>query len=199
MSSRFAPSQLSHHPIQGHGPFDIYATLDVRPLAQYLQASEAQVRTASARAVRRVRDWLATQVRRELAARMAAQPAAVKARIKKGRVSPGSDSFSAYGSRAVLWIGVNELGVEKLKHRLRQTPTGVSVGRHEFPHAFVAKVYGRGEKAWRRLGSKRFPLIKMTVPMEPELEEILPRLQAEAAGRFEQNFEHELRYVTGRL
>jgi len=180
-------------------PFDIYASIDTKQLTAQLEATQFQVRTAAQRAVTRVRDWIHTQLAKEVAARMGTTRRVIKTRLRKSKTKKGSDSYSDWSARAVLWVGVDPIGVEKLNQRMQQHDDGVIVGDYYFPGAFVFDIYGWGDRAWKRLGRKRFPVIKMTVPMNPEVEEILPDLMAGAERMFEQRFEHELKYVTGAL
>jgi hypothetical protein len=196
-----ASSSLSHHgsntrPTVGAGEF--YTSFDTSELAESLGALPQQVRTAATWAARHTRDWLRTQVLRDLNEELGTKKKRLRMRFRKG--GNGRNTMSKNSSMATLWIGVNPIGVEALKHKLRQTKNGVRVGKRFFPGAFVADVYGEGqESAWKRLGRKRIPLMKMMVPIQPEVEEILPHYIDEAAKRFEERFEHDLKYLMGWL
>ena len=201
MSYDIASSSLSRHgsntrPTVGAGEF--YTSFDTSELAETLGALPEQVRTAATWAARHTRDWLRSQVLRDLNETLGTKKKQLKMRFRKG--GNGRNTMSKHSSMATLWIGVNPMGVEALKHKLRQTKNGVRVGKRFFPGAFVADVYGAGqESAWKRLGRKRVPLMKMMVPIQPEVEEILPHYIDEAAKKFEERFEHDLKYLMGKL
>ncbi|MCD6527006.1 MAG: hypothetical protein J7K75_08475 [Desulfuromonas sp.] len=192
-----APSSLSHHG-SGSRPTvragELYTSFDTAGLAEKLGALPEQVRNAATWAARHTRDWLRTQVLRDLNAELGTTKKRLAMRFRKG--GNGRNTMSKDTTMATLWIGVNPMGVEALKLKLRQTKSGVRVGKRYYPGAFVADVYGTGKPGvWKRLGRKRLPLIKMMVPVQPEAAHIVPKYVGEAAAIFEQRFEHDLRYL----
>lgn len=176
-------------------PSDIYVQVDTTRFEEMFTAlTPAKVALASKRAAARTRDWLLTNLRRELAQRAALPQKGLKGRFRRG----GRADAKAYSNEgyAVLWIGLNPLEAQKAGTP-RQTKTGVRVGRHFFSGAFIARIYSGQEKIWQRKGRERFPVVKMTIPINEELEEILPRYQAAAERMFTQRLEHEINYLLG--
>lgn len=172
-------------------PSDVYVALDTKDLAQRLGALPAQLRLASKRAATKTRNWLMTQLRRELAQALAVPQKPLRGRFRRGKGS----SYSEKAGMAVLWIGLSDIGAEQIG-KPRQLKKGVKVKQYWFERAFVADIYG-GQKVWRRKGTKRLPVIKMTVPINEEMEEILPRYEVPVARKFEEIFEHELKFAMG--
>ena len=194
-------------------PGDIYVQVDTTELEKRFAILPQTMVVAATRAARRTRDFLMTQLTRELAARAALPVGGIRGRFRRGKHGPDSQSYSNEGY-AILWIGLNPVGAEragKLKHikRVRKGKyhrgpkpvpgSGVRVGKHFFDRAFVANVYGPKDKAWRRKspgpGSQPPPVVKMTIPINDTVEEILPRYQAAAVRMFSQRLEHEVNFL----
>ncbi len=172
---------------------DIYVQIDTEEFAQKLGATIKQLRVAARRAAAKTRNWLQTQLLRELADAVGVPKKPLRLRYRRGKKQA---AFSEATSHAILWIGTNPLEAQKAG-KARQTRKGSRAGRHFFEKAFVANVYGPGEKIWRRKGASRFPVVKMTIPLHGEMEEILPRYERPAAEKFQQYFEHELKFAMG--
>jgi hypothetical protein len=169
---------------------DIYVQIDTSALVTRFAASEKVMARAAKDAAKTTRNWLMTQLTKELINRSALPPGALKGRFRR------KGSALTSGGYAVLWIGLNAIGAEKIG-KIEQLKEGVQAGRHFFDKAFVAAIYSSKEKVWRRKGAERLPVIKMTVPINEELEEILPQYEAAAARMFSQRLEHEVRFQLG--
>jgi hypothetical protein len=177
---------------------DIYVQVDTSEMEARLGQLAHVIPTAAKRAAVRTRDWLMTQLRRELSRRAAVPRKELKGRFRRSGGEKGSAySRSAY---AVLWIGLNGIEAQKVGNP-RQNKTGTKVGRHSFDRAFLSTIYSGEQKIWRRKsfgrGSRRFPVVKMTIPVNEAMEEILPEYQAAAARMFSQRLEHEVNYLLG--
>lgn len=181
---------------------DFYVQVDTREMEKLLSILPEKVALASRRAAVRTRDWLMTQLRRELASSTGIPQKNLKGRFKR-------DAYSDEGF-ATLWIGLNAMdatraGTPRQNKKAagpRPIPeAGTKVGKHFFDRAFVADIYS-GERVWRRksfgVGSKAFPVVKMTIPVSEEMEEILPEYREAAARMFSQRLEHEVNYLLGR-
>ncbi|MEW6490364.1 MAG: hypothetical protein AB1578_20945, partial [Thermodesulfobacteriota bacterium] len=151
------------------------------------------------RAAGRTRDWLSTPHTRELAARAALPQRGLEARFRRRHGPVSRDE--AY---AVLWIGLNPVEATTAGTP-RQSARGTRVGRHFFERAFLARIYGKGdkpEKVWTRKtfgkGSQRFPVVKMTIPIDEHMEELLPRYEPAAAKMFSERLAHEVDFLLSR-
>jgi hypothetical protein len=180
-------------------PSDIYVQIDVRTMEEQFKILPRQMALASTRAATRTRDWLMTQLTRELAARTAIPEKGLKRRFRRGG-RPADKAYSNSGY-AVLWIGLNAMEAQKLG-KVYQNDVGTIAGNHFFDRAFIAEIYSGEPKVWRRKtpghGSQRFPVVKMTVPINEALEEILPSYEAAAARMFSSRLQHELRFLMDR-
>ncbi len=192
---------------------DVYVQIETAELEERFAALPAQIAVAAGRAARRTRDWLMTQLTKELAARAALPEKGIRGRFRRGRHAENSRFYSNEGY-AILWIGLNPVKAEKagtprhikrVRGRYHRGPkpvpgAGVRVGRHFFDRAFIGDVYG-GQKVWRRkstgAGSERLPVVRMSIPINDTMEEILPRYQDAAARMFAQRLEHEVNYLLG--
>lgn len=149
-----------------------------------------QINLVSRRAAARTRDWLLTQVRRELAAKGEVPQNAIKGRLRRGRKS----AYSEADNSAVLWVGLNPLAAARAG-KPRQLKSDAKAGRHHFDRAFVARIYSGRDQIWRRLGNRRFPVIKMTVPLNEHMEGIAARYEELAAEMFATRLRHEVNHL----
>jgi len=171
---------------------DVYVQVDSRALADRFGASEKVLGLAAWRAAKKTRDWLMTRVRRELAALASLPQRGIKGRFRRKNKPLADSGF------AVLWIGLNPVDAARAG-RPRQLKKGTRVGRHFFDKAFTAAIYSGTNKVWRRKGRERFPVIKMTVPLNDAMEDLLPKFQAGAERYFSSRLEHEVQYAMGLL
>jgi hypothetical protein len=202
--NKLAYNQLSHTNSttpRSVSSADFYVQVDTREMEKLLSILPEKMTLASRRAAVRTRNWLMTQLRRELASSTAIPHKNFKGRFKRGAYS--NEGF------ATLWIGLNPMdatraGTPRQNKKAagpRPIPgAGTKVKKHFFDRAFVADIYN-GESVWRRksfgAGSKAFPVIKMTIPINEEMEEILPKYEEAAARMFSQRLEHEVNYLLG--
>lgn len=214
--NKLAYNQLSHTNTSSLASIptgDIYIQIETAELEERFRLLSKQIALAARRAALRTRNWLQTQLVRELSARAALPQKGIKARFRRGRHGDTKEderNSQAYSNEgyAVLWIGLNPVDAQtagtprqnKKSAGPRPIPgAGTKVGRHFFDRAFIANIYGPGEKVWRRKSmgarSKAFPVVKMTVPINEAMEEILPLYEAAAARMFSQRLEHECNYL----
>lgn len=200
MSPNFPVSHTNETTQQSISGSDIYVQIDTAELERHLDAiSPRKVAMASQRAATRTRDWLLTNLRRELGQQAALPVKGLVGRFKRGPKGGNSQFYSNEGF-AILWIGLNAIEAQKAG-TLHETKNGVRVGRHAFARAFVAEIYSGEKKVWKRkrfgAGSKRFPVVKMTIPINDAMEAVLPRYQVAAERMFSQRLEHEINYLLG--
>jgi len=170
----------------------IQFNFDIPKSVENFGALPGQFQIAAKRSAVKVRNWLITQLRRELATQIKVPVGALRDKFKKGApegvvVPPGA---------AVLMIDLSAVEAQKIKNPT-QTKSGVRVGSHFFKGAFVAKIYSSETKVWRRKGPSRFPVVKMTVPIRADVEHLLEKYEGPMARKFEEYFEHELKYEMG--
>ncbi len=179
-------------------PSDLYITHNIDRIMKRLNlmADKKTIYSAINKAAVRTRNWLQTQLARELAARTDIQKKKLRTRFKRGK----KQAVSAWSNLAVLWIGVNPIPVHLLKKKPiwdRSRGGGVRVGSRYFAGAFLAKIYSKETKVWRRMGKKRFPVILMTVPIQQEMEAIIKKYEKQTSQKFEERIEHELKFALG--
>ncbi|MBU0680106.1 MAG: phage tail protein [Proteobacteria bacterium] len=159
-------------------------------LAQDLAASKGQIDKALVSTSRKVQAWLNTQLIREMAREIKIKQKALRGRFKKSLTRSGQEIYAS------IWIGVNPFEAQ-LTGKPRQLNKGVRVRSWLFDKAFTASIYSSQEKVWRRKSGSRFPVVKMMIPIAEQMEKILPRYEAPAARKFEEIFEHELKFAMG--
>lgn len=139
---------------------------------------------ASRRAAARTRDWLATQLRRELG------------KVEKLPALATKNRFFRKGGQthAMLWIGLNPVFADKAGPAV-MTSKGVRAGRRVFEGAFLAHVKTGHTGIYVRKGKERLPILKVTIPVDESMEAILPKFEAGALRMFEDRLEHEISYL----
>lgn len=175
-------------------PSDIYVQVDTTELQKLWELSPKKMAAAARRAATRTRDWLMTQMTRELMAQGNLPKWGVRGRVRRGPKDRDGQYFS--DPYAILWIGLNAIEAQRAGTP-KQTKKGVKAGRHFFDRAFLAQIYSGTTKVWRRKGAHRLPVIKMTVPISEAMEKILPKYESAAARMFEQRLEHEINRELG--
>lgn len=174
---------------------DIYVQVDTREMEKLFSVIPEKIALASKRAAVRTREWLLTNIRRELSKRSALPANGIRGRFRRGPKGNDGQFYSNEGY-AVLWIGLDPVEAQRAGAPT-QTKQGTRVRRHMFDRAFVAKIGSGTDKVWRRKGPERFPVIKMTIPINEEMEEILPKYEVAATRMFSQRLEHEVNYLLG--
>lgn len=177
---------------------------------QDLAASKGQIDRALRSTTGKVQRWINTQLVREMAAQLKIAQKAIRPRFKKHLSRSGQEIYAS------IWVGVNPFEAQRVGTP-KQLKKGVRVKSWLFDKAFIASIYVSDQKVWRRQkapeswstagGSRqkdwqrknagRFPVAVMMVPIAEQMEEILPRYEAPAARKFEEIFEHELKFAMG--
>ena len=160
-------------------------------LIRELGASKGQMEKAARSATRKLQAWINTQLMREMARETNIKQKALRPRFKKAMVS------TAQGIYASIWIGVNPFEAQLAGKPRKMGKKGVKVRSWMFDKAFVASIFSSQEKVCRRTTSRRFPVAKMMIPIAEQMEEILPKYEGPAARKFEEIFEHEIKFSMG--
>ena len=154
-----------------------------------LSAARQELDRAADRALTKTAKWLRTHSAREIGRELSIIQRPIRVRFKV---------YPVRGDRATrLWIGLDPLAVHYLGTP-RQTPTGVSVGRHDYRHAFVDPMKSRSPMVWRRKGRERLPIEKVTEDWQDIAQPVIQRWERRATARFAEIFEQEARYVLSR-
>ena len=168
---------------------------EIQRIAREFDASEKDLRRASARALSRTSRTLRTRVRKALREGLELRSAAIlKARLRLAK-------FRAQGNRmgaARLWVGTNDLPAGAFKGKPRQTAGGARVGKREFEGAFVGTSdTSARQMVFRRKGRARLPIYRVTVPVQEDMNAILERqVMDDASALFFKNFRAEVRART---
>lgn len=105
-----------------------------------------------------------------------------KGRVRRGKVK----SEGAIDAKTKLWIGTRPLSVFALGTPV-QTKKGVRSGGKSFPGAFIATMPNGGTSVFRRKGSSRLPIKKVTYELE-----LTQRTQREAQKHAGERLQAEL-------
>lgn len=171
---------------------EIFVKVDTSELEKRFALLPKQMDLAAKRAAIRTREWLRTQLSREISAMAQVPRKALNGRIRRGPKTKDGAWYS--DGQAVLWIGL--AGVQAhLTGTPRQTKKGVRVGKHFFDRAFIARIGSDTAKVWRRVDRKRIPVAIMTVPIDEAGEDLLEKYEAPAARMFSQRLEHEVNFL----
>lgn len=155
-------------------------------VAAIFEATPAQIKQAYRRAMGKTIRWLSTRVSRELGEQFDLPQRVFQVRTKR---SFDSESGS-------LWIGLNPIAASWLG-AARQTRKGVSVRKHRFDHAFIAKMKSGHLGVFRRKTHRPLPLEKVTVKLDgsAEINSNLSSYEVRASFYFKRSFERELNYI----
>ncbi len=165
---------------------------NLEQLSKELGATIAQIDKARVRAVSKLRRWMETQLARELATAVGVRQKSIKPRFKHHVRREGRTIW------ANIWIGTNPLDAHLIgKPKQNRKMKGTRVYQHFFDKAFFVNVFGDQPKVWRRKDNRRFPVIKVQLPIAAELEEVLPKYEGPAAEKLAEIFEHELKFEMG--
>lgn len=164
---------------------DVDVTGNIDQLARQLGATESHVRKASMRALNKTALWLRSKSVKALSEASAVQQKHIRKRfqIVRARVR----HLKAYVTANTREIKAAHLGT------MRQTGSGVRVGKHRFDGAFIAKMPSGHRGAYKRKTAARFPIKEMGVPLNGK--QITDIAETKTAARFIQLFTHELKWV----
>lgn len=166
----------------------IAITVDATSLAQVqrtLNATNAQIDRAAVRAVNKTLGWTRTQGRRLLAKGNDLPVKVLRNRIHLGRASAGA-------LRGVAWFGVAPIKAI-YAGAARQARTGVTVRRHTFAGAFLARMPTGHLGIFKRRGPARLPIEEQRIYLA-NADAVAQTLAAQAPPRLQTLFGQELNY-----
>lgn len=149
--------------------------------------TDAACQRAARRALRKAVRWVDSRVARDASNELRVTQKIIRARLR------------AYtregGMQQKIWLGLNAVAAGRLGTP-RQTASGVRVGRHAFPGAFVIPRFGG---VYRRAGKERFPLEKVMFEIDGVGSAALRRAARAADTRLMELMRQELNYELARL
>ncbi|MCL2345251.1 MAG: hypothetical protein FWC58_05320 [Desulfobulbus sp.] len=155
----------------------------------------AAMQNAWRRALRKTMTWVSGQVAREVSAATRIPQKVIRDRL----LMMMRNSAGGRGNAAKVWLGLNALEVDRFG-KARQTPTGVTVGRHQYPGAWMKKKRDDG-KVFRRIGRDRIPYERVTQDWEGEgeasFQSVLGRIKERLLTLLEQEINYELQKAAG--
>ncbi len=167
---------------------DIQLSLDVFDIPAIFAATPAQIKTAQRRAMGKTLRWLNTRITRELGSKFDLPQRVFQVRAKR---EFNADSGS-------LWVGLNPIAAQWLG-KARQTKKGVSVRKHRFAGAFIARMKNGHVGVFKRSSSRALPIETVTAKVvengSAEIEEALARYEKQAVAQYRRIFAHELQYI----
>lgn len=151
-----------------------------------ITATRDEIDKAAARALKKTAQWLRTHSAKEIGSELGIIQRPIRQRYQVYPIRGKAETK--------LWIGLRPLGVHYLGDP-RQTPSGVSVGRRNYDHAFIDPMKSRTPMVWRRKGKERLPIEKVTEEWGDVARSAIERWERRATRRFIELFEQEARYV----
>lgn len=171
-------------------------------------ATDKQARKAAVSALRKLRKNVQTLVKRQVA--------------KKENIPQKALNKRVYGSKVdddavlTIWVGTKDVMPHQIGNQV-QDAKGVKVGRYRaWTGAFIANPFRSGEAVWIRMSSKhytpalypsadwrakvpgkqgnRFPIVKVGVPIEESVAEVIEGNQQEIMDLFMRRLDQELNY-----
>ncbi len=152
-----------------------------------LNATNAQVKRAGTRAIKKTTAWVRGQGARRIAKRNDVPYKAMRRRTRNNITKDFHDGRP----RGIVWFGLDEM--RAIFAGAKQTGTGVQARSHAFPGAFIGAVYGP-LNVFKRKGKARFPVVVQKIELE-DAETILTEIAAAAPARLQTLFAQELNYA----
>jgi hypothetical protein len=173
---------------------EIFIRLDTAEMERRFGALPQQMPLAVRRASIRTREWLRTQLAREISATADVPQKALRGRVRRG--SRKNDGAWYGDGQAVLWIGLNAISASHAGTPV-PNPKGVRVRRHFFDKAFVVNVHGF-KQVFKRVGPSRLPIVRMTIPLSDEEISMADKYLPAAERMFSERLEHEINFLIER-
>lgn len=170
---------------------DLKVELDPRALQRLTDGfalSESAVRGAARRAVAKATKWTQMTASRKISAELRVAQKVMRSRLRT--------YVKGTGEERKVWLGLNSLAASRLGSP-RQTRSGVQVGRHQLPGAFIVRKYGGG--VYRRTGAARFPIELVKIPIREEAAQALRAAALDAEARLLVLLRQELNYEFQKL
>lgn len=156
-------------------------------MRQAVGATEKIAETSLLMSLKRTQRWLTTHIGRAVAKEAKLPVRAIKARIRLRIPQKGN-------IEARIWIGLDPMAASRAG-KPRQTRAGVTVGKHQFAHAFLI----RGTRVVRRTGRNRFPIETARIPVAPSYQAVVAKAWPDGQQYFLDEFERQMRWRMERL
>lgn len=145
---------------------------------------------AEAAALNRSSRQIKTRVKRGLSKQTRVMSKSAAKRVKDWRATKTKP-------RVKISLATGDMSAMRIAKRPRQTKTGVTVGGHKFPHAFLITPKKGGLVVAERRGKSRHPLKWTKLKIDPPAEPILNKVVGRAWNEFmAKNFAHEIDWRT---
>ena len=159
-------------------------------VAASVEATEAQLKLASVRALNKVARWLRTRIARDVADELQMKVGLVRhsltlIRANRGRVNAGVGMRRRHGVINAIHLGA-----------ARQNARGVRVARRQYDHAFLATMPTGDRGIFWRTGKDRLPIREVQVVMTGRMATIMEQLsEGPVLQQFDKVFQRELNFI----
>jgi hypothetical protein len=176
--------------------FDVTVAGNFNKVVEAIGATEAQIRTAAVRAINKTALWIKSQGARKISNEDKIKLKLIRQQLRV--VKANREALKAF-------IIGNFRGITAIKlGHPRRTASGITVGVHKFPGAFIARMPKRGATTaaghigiFKRKTRRRLPIQELSVPIGTHASDIIRHyVDDEAPAVFMRYFEHEVRYAT---
>lgn len=162
----------------------------LKELARHFDHLPGVVYKAERQAFKRTSKWARTQ---GLRAMSAASNIPQKNLKKRSRAVV----YSGVDGQVRIWLGTDPMAAA-YAGKLVQQKKGAKVGKHKFPHAFVATMPSGHQGIFHRQGKSRLPIMADTIDVTiPDSE--LQRIAGEAQSKLLAEFGHQLEFYAERV
>jgi hypothetical protein len=159
-------------------------------VATAIEATEAQLKLASVRALNKVARWLRTRIARDVADELNIKVGLVRNSLTLIRANRGSVNAGVGMSRRHGVINAIHLGAA------RQNARGVRVARRQYDHAFLATMPTGHRGIFWRTGKDRLPIREVQVVITGRMAKVMEQLsEGPALQQFDKVFQRELNFI----
>ncbi len=161
---------------------------DINQIIKDINATEQQIRLAAVRALNKTALWLKSQAAKEISKEKQIKLTVMRKRLR---------IIKARTSMLEVLIKANLYAVKASSTgKMRQTRTGIKVGKHQFIGAFIATMPDGHRGVFKREGKAALPIKEIKLPLEPEALKIISELvNYEVEKVFEKFLQRELNYI----
>jgi len=160
-------------------------------LTSTLGLTKRKVEVAGFRSVRKTARWVKTHLARELSKELQIVQKIIRQRL---RVYVKDKK----AMQAKVWMGMYKIKASRLG-RVRQTRTGVSVGRHRFPGAFQATMKTYHTDVYERRDDARLPIDLVELDISEKAMKVLNAVSERTEARLMKIMQQEINYEIQKL
>jgi hypothetical protein len=192
---------------------DITVRIDgLKEFQAEMAAWPRETHIATSRAIRKTLKWVNTRIKRDAAKDLKVPQKALTGRLKISTVRNGETSGK-------LWAGTWNISPFNIGNPVQGLSGVTGIRGRRYRGAFLAKIYTVRQNIWIRLHSKhydpllyparslrrikkelpaelrgRFPVVKVSIPIEPTMQSVFDRDEEEIQNEFYKKLTHELNY-----